>query len=248
MLWYKAWRESSVRFLLGGVVIGCMCLIYVFFAGRLYPGVVREHPAVHNYTQYIHWSVFGGATRGMLQLTCLLLGLGGMQRDRKQDSLGFTLALPVSRISLVLSRATLGAVQILALSLLPPFLIAGASALVHQPFSLWYGLHFVPLWAIGGVFTFAMSFLFSALLSNEYVSLVSAYMAYMFYLAATRHPRLSAYHMHVADFMSGFHPGYLNRTTMLWNAHYPVLPLFGFLAAGMLFVAVATFVTTRQDL
>src|SRR5215468_571880 len=97
MLWYKAWRESSMRFLLSASAIAVMCLVYTLFHERLYPGVAHDHAGVRNYTQYIHWTIFGGVVRGLLQLSCLLLGLGGLQRDRKQNTLGFTLALPTSR-------------------------------------------------------------------------------------------------------------------------------------------------------
>ena len=140
MLWYKAWRESSLRFLLSVAVITLMCLVYTLFQARLYPGVAHDHPNVRNYTQYLHWTIFGGATRGLLQLSCLLLGLGGLQRDRKQNTLGFTLALPVSRLSLVASRAALGLLQVLALATIPSLVVTAASHLVGQQLPLDYAL------------------------------------------------------------------------------------------------------------
>lgn len=203
MLWYKAWRESLVRFFLSTGIIAIMCLVYTFFHARLYPGVAHDHPNIHSYTQYIHWTIFGGATRGMLQLSCLLLGLGGLQRDRKQNTLGFTLALPVSRIRLVASRAALGLLQVLALSTIPSLVISAASHLAGQQLPLDYALRFIPLWAAGGIFTYAISFLASVIFTSEYVSLAVAYITYIFYLAGARYPRLSPYHLHVADFMSG---------------------------------------------
>jgi len=248
MLWYKAWRESSLRFLLSTAVITLMCLAYTLFHSRLYPGVVHETPRVHNYTQYIHWTIFGGATRGMLQLSCLLLGLGGLQRDRKQNTLGFTLALPVSRLSLVASRATLGLLQVLALASIPSLVVTAASHLAGQLLPLDYALRFIPLWAAGGIFTYAISFLASVLFSSEYVSLAVAYVTYVFYLAASRHPSLSRFHLHVADFMSGLFPHYLDRTTMLWTNTYALTPIAGFLIAALALVSVSTVVTTRQDL
>ena len=105
MLWYKAWRESRGRFLIAASLITAMCLVYTLFHAQLYPGIAKGHSAVGNYTQYIHWTIFGGATRGVLQLSCLLLGLGGLQRDRKQNTLGYTLSLPVTRFRLLISRA-----------------------------------------------------------------------------------------------------------------------------------------------
>jgi ABC-type transport system involved in multi-copper enzyme maturation permease subunit len=218
------------------------------FHARLYPGVAHDHPNVRSYTQYIHWTIFGGVTRGLLQLSCLLLGLGGLQRDRKQNTLGFTLALPVSRISLVASRAALGLVQVLALSVVPSLVVTAASNLAGQQLPLGYALRFIPLWAAGGVFTFAVSFLASVLFSSEYVSLTVAYVAYMFYLAGVRHPSLSRFHLHVADFMSGVFPHYLDRTTMLWTGAYALAPIAGFLTAALVLVVLSGLLTTRQDL
>ncbi|MCU1226450.1 MAG: hypothetical protein JWQ42_4543 [Edaphobacter sp.] len=248
MLWYKAWRESRTRFLLAAVVITCMCLTYALLQGRFYPGMVHDHPAIHNYTQYIHRTVYGGVTRGVLQLSCLLLALGGLQRDRKEGTLGFTLALPVSRVQLVLTRAAVGFGQVAMLSLLPPFVISGASHLVHQPMALGYGLPFTLLWTIGGLFTFGIAFLFSVLVTNEYVALAAAYLTYIFYLAGVRHPLLGSYHLHVADFMSGLVPGYLNRSTLLWAGTYPLSWVLGFLSVAIMLIALSTFITTKQDL
>jgi len=248
MLWYKAWRESNMRFLLSAAIIALMCLVYTLFQSRLYPSVVRGVPRVHNYTQYIHWTIFGGATRGILQLSCLLLGLGGLQRDRKQNTLGFTLALPVSRPSLVASRAALGVLQVLALATIPSLVVTTASHFIGQQLSLGYALRFIPLWAAGGIFTYAISFLASVLFSNEYVSLAVAYTTYFFYLAAARHPLLRRFPLHVADFMSGLFPRYLDRATMLWSNTYDLTPIAGFLAAAFMLVIISNLVAVRQDL
>lgn len=248
MFWYKAWRESQMRFLLSAAIIAAICLVYTLFHARLYPGIAHDHPSVRNYIQYMHWTIFGGAARGLLQLSCLLLGLGGLQRDRKQNTLGFTLALPVSRVSLVASRAGLGLVQVLALSAVPSLVVTAASRLAGQQLPLDYAIRFIPLWAAGGIFTFAISFLASVLFSSEYVSLAVAYLAYIFYLAAVRHPSLSRFHLHAADFMSGLFPHYLDRSTMLWTNNYALLPIAGFLAAAMMLLVLGAMVTTKQDL
>ena len=87
MIWYKAWRESRTRFFIGAGVIVVLCLINVLFERRLMPELVHDRPYVHTYGQYMYWKVFGGQVRGMMQTVCLLLGLGGLQRDRKQGTL-----------------------------------------------------------------------------------------------------------------------------------------------------------------
>lgn len=248
MLWYKAWRESRWRFLLSAAVLTLMCLIYTLFQNRLYPSIAHATPRVQNYIQYIHWTIFGGSTRGMLQLSCLLLGLGGLQRDRKQNSLGFTLALPVSRFSLIASRAAVGMLQVVVLAAIPSLLVPEASHVVGQQLPLDYAIRFVPLWIMGGIFTYAISFLASVLFSSEYVSLAVAYLSYIFYLAATRYPSLRRFPLHVADFMSGLFPHYLDRTTMLWSHTYALIPIAGFLAVAFGLFALSGVVSARQDL
>lgn len=248
MLWYKAWRESSVRFLIAAAAIAGICLARVLFEHRFFPGAAHEAPGVHNYIQYLFWTVFGGGARGLLQLSCLLLGLGGLQRDRKQNTLGFTLALPVSRPRLVVTRALVGFLQVFALSLLPPFILWAASPLVHQTMPLSYGLGFVPFWTIGGLVTFGITFLCSVIFTSEYTALAVGYLSYMFYLAACRHPRLSPYSLHVADFMSGRLGNVIDPHTLLWTGNIPFTLLSGFALAAITLIAASTFITTRQDL
>jgi hypothetical protein len=84
--------------------------------------------------------------------------------------------------------------------------------------------------------------------SNEYVSLATAYLAYVFYLAAVRHPILNRPHLHVADFMSGLFPHYLDRSTMHWAGTYALLPIAGCLAAAMTLLIVGGIITAKQDL
>jgi ABC-type transport system involved in multi-copper enzyme maturation permease subunit len=248
MLWYKAWRESSVRFLVVAAVIAAICLARVLFEQRFFPDIAREAPHVHNYLQYLYWTIFAGSARGLLQLCCLLLGLGGLQRDRKQNSLSFTLALPVSRPRLVVTRALVGFLEIFILSLLPPFLLWATSPLVHQSMPLSYGLGFVPYWTIGGWFTFGVAFLCSVIFTSEYTALAVGYLSYVFYLAICRHPRLSPYPLHAADFMSGRLDHVLDPHTLLWTGAVPVTLIAGFTLAAMILVAASTFITTRQDL
>ena len=136
----------------------------------------------------------------------------------------------------------------LALSIIPAVIVPAASHLASQQLPLGYALRFIPLWAAGGIFTFAISFLCSVIFTSEYVSLAVAYVTYIFYLAAVRHPSLGRLHLHVADFMSGLFPHYLDRTTMLWTNTYASAPIAGFMAVALALVLLGGVVTTRQDL
>ena len=248
MIWYKVWRESSTRFFIGVSVIVVLCLINVLFERRLMPELVHDRPYVHTYGEYLYWKVFGGQVRGMMQTVCLLLGLGGLQRDRKQGTLGFTLALPVGRTHLIVTRAAVGLLQVVAIAVLPAMVLWGASPLVHQQFSLSHSLPFLPLWIIGGLATFSLSFLCSVIFHSEYTALAVAYVAYFFYLAAVRYPRFRRYPLHIGDFMGGNLGHMIDLHTISWTGIIPVGMMSGFLVATFLLLAIAGLITARQDL
>ena len=184
----------------------------------------------------------------MMQFICLLLGLGGLQRDRKQGTLGFTLALPISRGRLTITRAAVGFVQIVAIALLPPLLLWVTSPLIHEQFSLSISLPFLPLWIIGGLATFSLSFLCSVIFQSEYTALAVAYVTYFFYLAAARYPRFRPYPLHIADLMGGNLGHVIDLHTVAWTGNIPVAMLSGFLLASFLLLGIADFIAARQDL
>lgn len=247
MLWYKAWRESSVRFLISAAAIVGICLLRVLFEARFFADVARERPGVHNYIQYLYWTIFGAGGRGILQLSCLLLGLGGLQRDSNQNTLGFTLALPVCRPRLVAVRALVGFLQIFALSLLPPFIVWATSPLVHRSMPLIYGLNFIPFWTIGGFVTFGVTFLCSVLFTGEYSALAVGCLSYMFYIVVCQSVT-QLYPLHVADFMGGRLGNVIDAHTLLWTGNTSFVLLTGFTLGAIVLITASAFITLRQDL
>jgi ABC-2 type transport system permease protein len=249
MLWYKVWRESSVRFLVSATALAGVCVVRVLFEHRFFPDVAHERPCVHNYIQYLYWTIFGAGGRGVLQLSCLLLGLGGLQRDRKQNTLGFTLALPVSRPRLVAIRALVGYLQIFALSLLPPFIVWAASPLVHQSMPLSYGLNFLPFWTIGGFATFSITFLCSVLFTGEYTAFAVGSVSYFFYIVVCQSVApFRLYPVHVAEFMGGRLGNVIDPHTLLWTGNSSLTLLAGFALAAITLIAASALITARQDL
>jgi hypothetical protein len=105
-----------------------------------------------------------------------------------------------------------------------------------------------PFWIIGGLFTFGVTFLCSVIFTSEYTALAVGYLSYMFYLAACRHPRLSPYSLHAADFMSGRLGHAIDPHTMLWTGNIPFTLIVGFALAAITLIAVGAFITTCQDL
>jgi hypothetical protein len=106
MLWQKAWIESRGRFLFGVAATGTACA-YSWYANR-YQGIPR--------TTFI---VF-----------CFLFGMGGLLREHAVGTAPFTLALPVSRLRLVATRAGVGWIELVALAML-------ASLFTASPLQSW---------------------------------------------------------------------------------------------------------------
>jgi len=91
MLWYKAWRESRVRFLASAVALAVICASFVFFH-RDASGGISDEPL--SYTVYVWRITYKGYLRELFMILAILLGLGGLTREGDQRTAGFTLALP----------------------------------------------------------------------------------------------------------------------------------------------------------
>jgi ABC-type transport system involved in multi-copper enzyme maturation permease subunit len=248
MLWYKVWRESRVRFELGMAVVATLCLAYVFLAGRLMPGLMHQRPPIRTYDQYVYWEIFSGPVLGLTQILFLLLGLGGLQRDRKQGTLGFTLALPVGRSGIVASRALIGLLQVVAIAMVPIVVLSAASPLAGERFAPQHGFVFVPLWIVGGMVTYSLAFLFSVLFTSEFTALGAAYGVFLMYQLTTHLPKMHPYLLSVGDLMIGKLGNMINVQTLEWTGTVPLTLLCEFAAVALCLFVVAAGVTTRQDL
>lgn len=248
MVWYKAWRESRVRFELGVAVLATLCLAYVLLAGRLMPGLTHQRPPIRTYDQYLYWEVFSGPVLMLTQILFLLLGLGGLQRERKHGTVGFTLALPVGRGRMVAWRAVIGLLQVVAIATVPFVVLSAASPLVGERFAPQHGLIFLPLWIIGGMVTYSLAFLFSVLLSSEFAALGAAYGVFLIYQLTTRLPNTRPYLLSVGDLMIGKLGNMISLQTLEWNGTIPVTELCEFTAVALCLFVVAGCITNRQEL
>src|SRR5882757_2870851 len=136
MLWYKMWRESQVRFLICALVLIVICVAVVLLEDTFRVQLHARTAPLNTYTGYIYQRIYAGFARGMFLILALVLGLGGLQRERAHGSAGFTLALPVTRLHLMTVRAAVGLLEILALALLPVLLVPGLSRLVGESYPL----------------------------------------------------------------------------------------------------------------
>jgi ABC-2 type transport system permease protein len=180
-------------------------------------------------------------------LLSLLLGVGGLLRERDFGTAGFTLALPVSRLRLVWVRAALGLVEVVALSLLPALLLPALSLLTGQWYPWSQALQFAALWAVGGALMFMVGFLASSLFGGEYTAPVVGLLTWFVYSVVVDLPYFERHSLDVNDIMSGagmryFQPsGALLVGPLPWNALGVILSIVLGLAA------LASQVTRHQD-
>jgi ABC-2 type transport system permease protein len=247
MLWYKTWRESQVRFLISALVLIAICTLVVLlqqsFRAQLH---TRETP-LNTYAGYIYLRIYGGFARGTFLLLALVLGLGGLQRERAHGTAGYTLALPVSRFRLVAVRASVGLLEVATLSLVPLVLVPGLSPLVGQSYPWRQSLEFSLLWVVVGSAVFAAAFLSSAVFASEYSALAVTLVAFFMYPLATHLPLLSRYPVNIHYIMNGIGMPYFDPRTDLLIGPMPWTILSVAVMVALAFIAAATVVTPKQD-
>src|SRR5579863_8850746 len=148
MLWYKAWVESRIRFLLIAVCLTLFCAAVVLFHGRTGPVLTDALRGLRSrtFSENIYKLVYSGTAKGMFAILVIFLGLGGLRRERTHGTAIFTLALPATRFQMVVSQMAVGLLELAVLSLLPALLIPALSALVRQYYPFTQALHFAVLW------------------------------------------------------------------------------------------------------
>jgi ABC-type transport system involved in multi-copper enzyme maturation permease subunit len=173
MLWYKAWRESRIRFAISAAVLVGFCLFATISRRQLGP------VGSGNLTLRIHHLIYSGTAKGTFALLSLFLGLGGLVRERARRTSTFTLALPVTRFQIVGTQIGMGLLQVAVLSLVPVLLLSPLSRLMREPVALRDTLHYSILWFVCGSTIFAVAYLLSVVLEGEYTAAVSCYILLM---------------------------------------------------------------------
>src|SRR6202022_3422171 len=170
MLLYKSWRESRVRFLLSAVALAVICASFVFFRVDASSGIGDEPLS---YPVYIWRNTYKGYLRELFMILTILLGLGGLARERDHRTVGFTLALAVSRWRLLVTRVLVGFAEVILLATVPAVVLPILSPLVGQVYPSSQAWSFTILWATVGSLIFAMSVLASVVL-GEFTAPIAA--------------------------------------------------------------------------
>ncbi len=226
MLLYKAWLESRTRFLLGCLAMAGLSIVFVFFNHDV-RSVVSDHDVP--YAEYIWRGIFKGQLREIYVVLALLLGMGGLDRERAHGTVGYTLALPVSRLRLIAARGFTGVIETTTLSFLPATLVPVLSPWVQEVYPWGQALRFGVLWSVGGALIFTMGFLASVLFSGEYSAAVAAMIFLFAYSFATDLPGMERYILDIHDTMNGSGPHGFGTLTMISLTAVTMIGLAGFI-------------------
>jgi ABC-2 type transport system permease protein len=170
VLWYKAWLETRGRFLACLITLTLFCFIFVHHAQEIAfrgDGLSRPGgPADFYRLLYVNQQFLVI----MWVVSAVLLGMGGLVREKAVGVSTFTLSLPVSRARLFGVRVATGIFQAAALAILPWCAVFLASSSAGMPIRLSQVSSYILLLLGGGFSYFAMAILVSSFIEGEYTA------------------------------------------------------------------------------
>jgi len=243
MLFYKAWRESQVRFLVGALALAGYCAFMVFNRSGT-EGAFSERVVGHSYGEYIDSLVFSGFGKWVFVLPVIFLGLGGLLRERANHTAAFTLALPVSRAHFIGSQIAVGLGEMALLAVVPALAIPPLSALMHQAYPIGEALRYGLLRFVCGAFIFAIAFLLSVILRGAYTAPMACWVALLLQAQVANWRPLRPYGLNPLRTMDG-RWAWLGSNI---NDPLPWTDLTIMMLIALALFAAATKITQRQNL
>jgi ABC-2 type transport system permease protein len=246
MLWYKAWRESRIRFLLSIAVWTLLCVGLMYRARTGFPP--PDQPKLP-YSAWVWGNIYGNLNPTIFIILVMVLGLGGLQRERPVGTAAFTLTLPVTRIHLVFVRAAVGLLQLIILSFIPAMLIPTLSPiLARQSYPESQALQFALLFMSWGAVAFAVGFLWSCLFGGEFTGMalcvITPVVYRIFIQNSSALERFPAFHY--ANFMSGL-PYIQSPVKVLIIGPLPWTTFLFLAAVTIALITCAGRITRQQD-
>ena len=156
------------------------CVSFVQRARYDFPPI--NEPALA-YSVFVWRGIYNGLGTLVFVMAALLLALGGLRQEQESGTAAFTLALPVSRLQLMATRALVGLLELAGLALIPVLLIPTLSPLVvQQTYPVLHALKFGVLFMSCGAVCFAAGFFWSTVLAGEYTATAACLLTPFAYL------------------------------------------------------------------
>jgi ABC-type transport system involved in multi-copper enzyme maturation permease subunit len=187
-MWYKAWLESRMRFLI------CLALLVIIMGADVYQAdlnMPRMGILPHEFNKYI-WKMYFTRFHLLWLLSALVLTMGGLLAERAAGTSEFSLSLPVSRRRWNATRGVMAALQTLLLALAPAAVVPGVSALIGRSYPPLEAASFSLVIFLTGLSVIALGFLYSSWFSGQYTS-VALGLATIFVLTVVVNPVAGRY-------------------------------------------------------
>jgi len=235
VLWYKAWLETRSRFLTCLATLTLFSGIFVHHA----QGLIRpEWKSDFNRLLFVNQQFLVI----MWVLSVVLLGMGGIVREKAIGTSSVTLALPVIRARLLRVRFGMGALEAIVLGVVPWLAVFVVASFARKPILITQVASYVLLLVAGGLVYFAMAVLVSSLVSGEYTAPALAFgivlLAAMLFDAWLR--QFNLWRLVTGDFS-------IDRSTYLLSEHLPWMGILSSLSVAVLMLLASTIVVQRRE-
>jgi ABC-2 type transport system permease protein len=240
VLWYKAWLETRARFLTSLATLTLFSGIFVHHAqGIMAQGIMRqESRSDFNRLLFVNQQFLVI----MWVLSVVLLGMGGIVREKAIGTSSLTLALPVSRARLLGVRVGMGILEAIVLGVLPWIAVFFVSSMANKPILVGQVASYVLLLVGGGLVYFAMAILVSSSVAGEYTAPALAFgvvlLSAIIFDAWLR--PFNVWRLATGDFS-------IDRSTYLLSEHLPWFGILASLSVGVLFLVVSAIVVQRRE-
>jgi len=235
VLWYKAWLETRSRFLTSLATLTIFSAVFVHHA----EGLQRpEWTAAYNRLLYITQQYIVV----MWILAVILLGMGGIVREKVTGASSLTLSLPVSRALLLGVHVGVGILQAIILAVVPWTVIFLVSSHAGMPILISQVGFYVLLLVGGGLVYFAMAVLVSSSVEGEYTAPAVAFgLVFLSTIAFDSWFRpLNLWRLITGDF-------YINRHMYLLSGHFPWLGALACLFVAGVMLLLSVWVVQRRE-
>ena len=180
-LCHKAWLETRTRVATGAIVIVALCAFMVFVHPRMmiqWPLDKIQHPEWHDppwwdrvhtdYPFFLWHYLYHDMLQKAFMVFAVLLGVGGLGREAAHGTAGFTLSLPVARKTIVLSRAAIGATELVALGAVAALTILACSFAIGEPYAASHAFLHAGLIALAAIALLVVSLLVASIVEGEH--------------------------------------------------------------------------------
>lgn len=218
MYWYKCWCEVRARVLIGIAAMAAACMFIVYYQHAM--RFQRDEPLT--YASYIWKAVYNSFGRDLFVILTIALASGGLLQERALQTVGFTMALPVSRRRAIAVRAAVGYLGVVAMSVTPAVVIPLMSPYVGVEYAAAQAMKFSVLFACTGAAIYGVAYLAAYFMEGEYSAMLVTVPTLMLYVALLQLPWLNRVPMlDIFHVMNGEDMPFLNESQHLITGPLP---------------------------